>query len=654
MKTYDERTQDILKKADAEKGRIRRRRKALLIGLSSAAAVILALNLTLFVPYTVGGYDLSDYQSSEYYPLMQAIGKIAYAKQRTNNFEQWGLKSLLTPVGDVDMGAEAPPTSEGNAGSAASPDPVGGESGGSSSGNGTYDEVTDNQVAGVIEGDLFKRSDKYLWYLTGNYNEVLLLTYSLAGEDSKLVSSYSLTDDIVGNSYTFYFADEREMYLSEDANTVTVFFTGISGSVTTTYVITLDVSDPAAPAERSRFCLSGYYITSRKQDGKFLLVTDYTVYRHPDFSKPEQYLPRCGTSDDMQFLPLEDIVLPENAQSARYTVVSSFEEGGSQIGDAAAFFSYTSGVYVSEENIYTLHNYTETETHNGITCTTPMTEVCVTSYTDGLERLGTFSVEGTTVNQYSLDEKDGVLRMFTTCDRTPFRNGLNGISTAETDDEAFDAECNLFCISLSTFEPIAEVRDFAPGETVRSVRFDGDKAYVCTAIQINYILTDPVFEFDLSDYTNITSKDTGTIPGFSLNLRKFYGGTLLGIGYGEEYELKIEVYGMNETKVESYAVYTRYFSFSGQYKAYFIDAENGLVGLAVYGQIGHNPDYGYEYGYEYLLLRFDGRTFTELAHIPADRYISTDNTRACMKDGFLYVLFDERQPADSLHVQKIW
>ena len=100
---------------------------------------------------------------------------------------------------------------------------------------------------------------------------------------------------------------------------------------------------------------------------------------------------------------------------------------------------------------------------------------------------------------------------------------------------------------------VAKVERFAPkGETVRSVRFDGDYAYVCTAIQ----LTDPVFFFDLSDLSNITYKDTGTISGFSTSLVDLGDGFLMGIGVGSlSTTLKVEIYVEGEQGVESYCSY---------------------------------------------------------------------------------------------------
>ena len=77
------------------------------------------------------------------------------------------------------------------------------------------------------------------------------------------------------------------------------------------------------------------------------------------------------------------------------------------------------------------------------------------------------------------------------------------------------------------------------------------------------------------------------------------------------------------------AVYEADADFSEDYKAYYIDRENGLVGLHIY-------DYS-EGINEYLLLRFDGYNLVPVAEI-ALTSSNCDTTRAAIVDGWLYVL----------------
>ena len=226
---------------------------------------------------------------------------------------------------------------------------------------------------------------------------------------------------------------------------------------------------------------------------------------------------------------------------------------------------------------------------------------------------GSVSVAGTIKNQYSLDEYENILRVATT---TGTIQGSNA---------------SLYCIDLSTWKTVAAVENFAPyGETVRSVRFDKNKAYVCTAVE----LTDPVFSFDLTDLDHIVVKDTGTISGYSTSLVNF-GAYLLGIGIGSSSDtLKIELYEESGDEVSSVAVYeVPGCSFlPSDYKSYYINREDMQLGIAfaVYDTNGTEM-----YPENYVLLQFDGYGFAELIHVALNGV--NDNVRAFAKDGYFYI-----------------
>jgi uncharacterized secreted protein with C-terminal beta-propeller domain len=67
--------------------------------------------------------------------------------------------------------------------------------------------------------------------------------------------------------------------------------------------------------------------------------------------------------------------------------------------------------------------------------------------------------------------------------------------------------------------------DFAPGEDIRSIRYEGSKAFVVT-----FEKTDPLFIFDL---IGLKPRLEGRLemPGFSAYLHPLSGGRLLGVGY---------------------------------------------------------------------------------------------------------------------------
>ncbi len=630
MKTNKQRADDIIEKANKKKAQ----RKMWIGGgiAAGVAALLVVVNLVLFLPFKVVTPTVDKYQNSEYYPVIRTLhelNKNRVVDAPKNNFEKWGIDewfsfgcgakdamgNTMAPVGsatpEFDMDADMVPS------------------------NG-YEETTDNQVNGVIEGDLFKRTNSHIFYL--DRLAMTVRVYSIQGEQSTLVNSVAIQKD-----GKMHFGDgTAELYLSTDGNRLIVLsstwrYNDQGGGSRYTAVIGYDVRDPKQITEVGRTYLSGDYITSRYVDGNLLLLNNFNVYWGYDFDDTLTYIPHYGDGVDMQPVAGEDIVCPEGGTLQRYTVACLIDFQSLTVKDSAALFSYTAEAYVSAENIFVTRGYIRQEdVKEGGYKQISTTEISALSYdVNGLSYKGTVAVDGSVKNQYSMDEYEGILRVVTTVNEEcweeyayTYPNGETGMSYGFAGRTQGGS---LHCIDLATMQRVSGVDKFIEDETVQSVRFDKEKAYVCTAVVIT--LTDPVFAFDLSDIHNITYVDTGTIEGYSTSLIQFYGGTLLGIGYGEEGTLKIEVYAKTETSVESIAVFepTEVKEFSEEYKSYYIDREKGYIGLCV----------DTKYGGVYYLLAFDGYKLNILKKV--DTYgvwQNLGNFRATIVDGYLY-LFGE-------------
>ena len=636
MKTFDERMASIREKSAFQRKKRRNRRIA---AATLAGVFTIALALVLFMPYSTALPDVSRYASSPYYNVIRGLNKATYqAPKYKNNFDM--LLSNLASMNKLGFVGSPAPNEEifingvpGDSGSAnlkppsAAPDMNESDS--------KYEEVTDNQVHGVIEADLFKRSDRYLYYLNDNQ----LRVYSIAQADTALVGSFHIdpfaNTDILGDFYG------SEMYLTEDCSTVIILMDGHSkteGSLAT--LMTLDVSDPANITHIETMVFTGSYISSRLVKNDILLTYNYGIYKDDiDFNDPETFIPQYGTPGNMQLMDGDDIICPEDVSSTRYTVVAKLDGKSLQVKDTAALMSYSQQLYVSEDTIYATHSFTK-DTDDGINTYTSvtMTEITGISYTgDTLEVFGSVQIEGSVKDQYSMDQYNGILRVAaSTSEREGKRyNGNGAMITAGT-----VRNCSLYCIDLSTWEIAASVEEFAPeGDEVTSARFDGDIAYICTAEVI--VLTDPVYFFDLSDLSNITWSDTGIIDGYSSSLVNF-GDYLLGIGFGKDGGLKLEAYVEGKDGVESIGIYDRSCSFPADYKAYFIDRENNLVGIPVNDWLGWDDG-----GFQYLLFHFDGYKFRELKKLPME-YYAGNRTRATIIDGWLYLLYGEHCVAEQI------
>lgn len=630
MKNYDEYTDRIRSKAK----NIKKRRR---IALSCTAIFVLALALTLFVPYSDQLPNVDRYRNSPYYKLIPGLNKATYQPPAHKNNYEWlkdilsfGLKSDAPNSDAVVMEPiEFPPAVDSDL--LVQPE----YSINSSTGKGQiYEEVTDNQVQGVIEGDLFKRSDKYIYYLRGTE----LTVYSIAGENSAEVARLEILPDR-DEDLRLWHRNNTHLYLSADCTTLTVVGDGYSEAFGAfTVLVSMDVSDPSNIIRHDPLYFTGSLISSRMIDGDLLLIYNHRITGKMDFDKPETFVPLYGTPEKMQPIAPENIYCPaEDPTSARYTVIAKLDGKTLQVRDTAALLSYSQQVYVSQNAVYATYGFTQTaaqESLNGLILQTALTEITGISYTgDSLDVLGTVTVGGSVKDQYSMDEYDGILRVAASTSVLKRRQEGNGenwwMSTVGR-----EYNCNLYCIDLAAWEVAASVIAFAPdGEEVTSARFDGPMGYVCTAEVV--IMTDPVYFFDLSDIHNITYKYTPMIDGYSSSLINF-GDYLLGIGYGDRrMGLKIEIYEETADAVLPLCAYEREAVFSQEYKSYFIDRENGLIGLHLADSdgTGNRP---------YVLLHFDGYQFQAVKEILSDKTrCSLTDTRAFLADGYFYILTAE-------------
>lgn len=122
-------------------------------------------------------------------------------------------------------------------------------------------------------------------------------------------------------------------------------------------------------------------------------------------------------------------------------------------------------------------------------------------------------VPGNLLNQYSLSEHNGDLRVATT-EGTPWGEQANSQSGVRVLRRSGDA-----------FTEIGSVTGLGVTETIQSVRFMGDTGYVVTFRQ-----TDPLYVIDLSDPANPRSVGELKIPGFSSYLHPIGEGRLIGLG----------------------------------------------------------------------------------------------------------------------------
>lgn len=612
-----------------------KRSKAFLVTV--AACVCLALtfcSLWLFIPFNTEPPDVSRYSGSEYYGLIQKLNALTFeAPKHKNNAEK-----LTDWLGNFSIGCGGAYKGADNMLNGA-PELLGdaGVTGTGVTGTGDYREITDNQVQGIIEADRIKRSDTHIYYLDNEF----LRVYSIDKENSSELGSYKLYGD-VGAQYL----NQWEFYLSADCKTVTVvtqFYGNADGNSSSAdrYVslISLDVSDPANISEKEKVTLTGGYSSSRMIEGKILLLSEFVINkRELDFNDESTFLPQIDGGDGFKSIPAEGIVSPEELNNTRYTVVMKLDGDTLKLEGTAAYLSYSEEVYVSENHVFLTRAFADKkENSDGTQTRNTMTEIsCLTYSGDIFEVKGRATVRGYVKDQWSMDEYEGILRVFTTTNATTVREEIHG-ATASVEllqTATGNSNASLYCIDLESFETVASVIDFAPPrEEIQSVRFDKEIAYVCTSIE----LSDPVFFFDLSDLDNITFKDTGTIEGFSSSLINLGNGYLLGIGRGGLWSsFKVEVYEETTDGVRSVDAYELgNAEYSTEYKSYYVDRKNQLIGIGITDN-DYYENGRYSNGSRYIVLHFDGYELLEVLNVALEG--DPANKRGVYIDGYMYML----------------
>lgn len=141
-----------------------------------------------------------------------------------------------------------------------------------------------------------------------------------------------------------------------------------------------------------------------------------------------------------------------------------------------------------------------------------------------LQIAATGQVPGQLLNQYSLDEYEGNLRVATTV------GSLNFSSSDQSTNDAY--------VLNSKLENIGQVLDMGKGERIYSVRFIEKQGYIVTFKQ-----TDPFYVLDLADATNPQLKGQLKIPGYSAYLHPLSDTVIAGIGK-EENSLKVTLFNV--------------------------------------------------------------------------------------------------------------
>ena len=219
-------------------------------------------------------------------------------------------------------------------------------------------------------------------------------------------------------------------------------------------------------------------------------------------------------------------------QNSNITTISTIDISDGAYKLSNSFMGYSSTQYASSKALYLVSN--QYPIYYDFNNYKERTSIYKFNLDEELDYKGVGSVYGHTLNQFSLSEYEDILRIATTEGFSWGSRGTNNsIYTLKEEDGLLPIQGVLSGLGKE-------------GETIKSVRFMGDKGYVVTFRQ-----TDPLYTIDMSDPKAPKKVGELEVSGYSAYLHPVGEDKLLGIGRdassdGRVQGVKIELFDISD------------------------------------------------------------------------------------------------------------
>ena len=297
-----------------------------------------------------------------------------------------------------------------------------------------------------------------------------------------------------------------------------------------TRALVYDVSSPENPQLVRDVSIDGDYVDSRRIGDNLYFVTRsyprYYLYGYDDNLgakeiQPADMLPAITETKQgkttTRLMSISQIsYLPEFVEPDYVIVTGLNLANDNKSVTTKAYLGAGEMVYSSVNNLYlsaSKYNfggdyYYDESVKNNVT-TTQIFKFGIGNGSITFNAAG--EVEGTVLNQFSMDENGDYFRIATTT-----HNWYDGA----------DQSTNSLFVLNKDMQTVGKLENLAKGERIYSTRFMGNRAYIVTFKQV-----DPLFAIDLTEPTNPFVAGELKIPGYSEYLHPYDENHLIGIGH---------------------------------------------------------------------------------------------------------------------------
>ncbi len=372
--------------------------------------------------------------------------------------------------------------------------------------------TTNVQVRGVDEADYLKNDGKYIYVISG---ELLAIVEAFPAEDAKIVSETRID----GSPMALFLAGDRLVVF---ATTTDQEMITVEGSVTpvpvwrtVTHAYVYDISDRKDPEQVRDVTFTGNYYDARMVgDYVYTITQESPVWVRDRIALPEV---RSGSGEWVQ----PDVYRPGSPLQnyVFYTAGGFSVRNDTGAPDAETFLlGYDTTLFASQENLYIGYRNMGPVSSDGVfeapmgdTGSREETIIHRFAIDDGrIDYKAMGRVPGHLLNQFSLDEYEGNLRVATTVEGWTREGSI---------------QYNNVYVLDPAMETIGTLEHIAPDERIYAARFIGDRLYLVTFKQI-----DPLFVIDLSDPKHPGILGELKIPGYSDYLHPYGADHIIGVG----------------------------------------------------------------------------------------------------------------------------